>query len=370
MSKKICFVGLDAYPVLNPLMQNEYFGGESVQQTLLAKAFVELGYDVGLISLDYGQDEQEIIDGITVYKTYKDGDGLPVLRFLYPKLVSIIGALKKANADIYFQSCAGMLTGVVAWFCKKYNRKFIFRLAHDTDCIVGKQIIPTWRDKKLYEFGLRNSNLISAQGVNQVKLLRENYKIDSTAINMAVQLPKDLIQVDKDIDILWVNNIRQFKRPELVFSLARLLPQHQFTMIGGAVSGNEDLYKEIVEMGDEFNNVSVLGAVSYHQVNRYFERSKIFLNTSDSEGFPNSFLQAWIRGLPVVSFFDPDGLIKKMHLGVVPKNISEMASILFQLLKNTSLLNEFGNNAKIYAKENYSPTVVAKQYQKILPDFV
>ena len=45
-SRTICFVNADNYPVLNPAFGEHYIGGESVQQTLLAKAFRDKGYDV------------------------------------------------------------------------------------------------------------------------------------------------------------------------------------------------------------------------------------------------------------------------------------------------------------------------------------
>jgi glycosyltransferase involved in cell wall biosynthesis len=59
-------------------------------------------------------------------------------------------------------------------------------------------------------------------------------------------------------------------------------------------------------------------------VNDYFERSRVFVNTSEIEGFPNSFLQAWARGTPVVSFFDPDGVIASEGLGRTVSNLHEM----------------------------------------------
>jgi len=112
--KKICFVGLDNYPVLNPNKGGENFGGESVQQTLLAKAFIDIGYDVSMVVKDHGQSQGEMIDGIKVWKTFKAQEGVPVFRFFYPRLTSIVAALKKADADIYYQSCAGVNTGIVA----------------------------------------------------------------------------------------------------------------------------------------------------------------------------------------------------------------------------------------------------------------
>ena len=55
-----------------------------------------------------------------------------------------------------------------------------------------------------------------------------------------------------------------------------------------------------------------------------FDRAKIFLNTSSIEGFPNTFLQAWIRGVPVVTFFDPDSLVQRLQLGTVANSVDEM----------------------------------------------
>jgi hypothetical protein len=56
--------------------------------------------------------------------------------------------------------------------------------------------------------------------------------------------------------------------------------------------------------------------VRYAETGSLFDRAKIFLNTSSIEGFPNTFLQAWIRGVPVVTFFDPDSLVQRLSLEV------------------------------------------------------
>jgi len=364
--KKICFVGLDNYPVLNPAKGSEYFGGESVQQTLLARAFRDLGYDVSMVVHDYGQPQGELIDGIKVWKTFATRDGIPVVRFFHPRMTSILAALKMADADIYYQSCAGMMTGVVAWFCRRHGRKFVFRLAHDSDCIPGQQIIRLWRDRRIYEYGLRRADLIAAQGVKQVALLRDNYQLGSTPVNMAVELPETAQTMGRDIDILWVNNLRDFKRPELVVKLARRLPQYTFTMIGGAVPGCESLYKEIEAAAADLDNLQFLGPVSYHKVNSYFSRSRLFVNTSDWEGFPNSFLQAWVRGVPVVSFFDPAGLIAGRQLGAVPQDLTRMVGVVDELLQDEEGRAEIARRVEQFALDNYAPQAVARTYEMLL----
>lgn len=363
-NKKICFVGLDSYPVLNPKMGNHYFGGESVQQTLLAKAFVEKGYEVTLVSLDYGQPDNQVVSGVKVLKTYKEGSGLPVLRFFYPKIYTVWKALKEADADIYFQSCAGALTGIVAYFCKKYNKKFIFRLAHDSDCIPGEHIIPNKRDVLIYEYGLKNTDLISAQGIKQVELLKKNYSLKSTPVNMTVEIPSE-VEIEKELDVLWVNNFRQFKRPELMLEIAKKLPDINFYMIGGPVPGNEDLFESVKSAADDVKNLNVMGSIPYDKVNDYFSQTKLFVNTSDWEGFPNSFLQAWARGVPVIAFFDPDDLIVNKSIGASPSNIDEMVGSISEIL-NSDNYDEMSQRARVFAIENYSPNSIADVYEELL----
>ena len=55
MNEKICFVGIDNYPVIRGDKDGKYIGGESVQQTLLAKAFRDIGYDVRMVVKDNGK---------------------------------------------------------------------------------------------------------------------------------------------------------------------------------------------------------------------------------------------------------------------------------------------------------------------------
>ncbi len=100
MTIKICFVGLDNYPILNPKYSHERFGGESVQQVLIAKAFVDVGYDVSMIVHNYGQKGREVINGIRTWKKCKPNEGIPILRFMHPRITSILKALKNADPDI------------------------------------------------------------------------------------------------------------------------------------------------------------------------------------------------------------------------------------------------------------------------------
>ena len=366
--RSICFVGADNYPVLNPDYRNHYIGGESVQQTLLARAFVDLDYDVSMVVTDLGQRDAEVIDGIRVYKTYRPGAGIPVFRFIHPRFTSLWQALKKADADIYYQSCAGVATGYVAWFCRKYGRKLVFRVAHDTDLIPGQQLIRYWRDKQIYEYGLRHADLIINQSQRQQDLLRENYHLEGPELNMVVQLQEPDEACVRDIDVLWVNNLRPFKRPDLLLELAGKLPGLRIVMIGGPCHGHEDLFEEIRQRAEGISNLEFKGYVPYQEVNDYYARSHVFVNTSDSEGFPNSFLQSWVRGTPVFSFFDPDGIIARERLGGSPDGTGQMALEVSGLIQDPGRLAELSSHVARFALDHYSPKAVALRYQEHIQD--
>jgi hypothetical protein len=73
--RSICFVNSDNYPVLNPEYGAHYIGGESVQQTLLAREFARQGWQVSMVCEDFGQPDGDVIDGIRVWKSFRSDAG-------------------------------------------------------------------------------------------------------------------------------------------------------------------------------------------------------------------------------------------------------------------------------------------------------
>src|SRR5262245_16458280 len=307
--RKICIVGLDAYGLLSGEGDLRYIGGESVQHVLLARAWRDLGHEVSIIVFDDGQGPRREVDGITVIAAHRRHAGLPGLRFFHPRASKLLSALMAADADVYYQSPAGAFTGLTAWYCRMTGRRFIFRVASDSDCDAEHGRIRLWRDRRLYDYGLKRADLVAAQTDVQRKMLHDNHGLDSSVINMLVEPPHRNGDAEKDIDVLWLSNLRALKRPEMVLELARQLPDVKFTLAGGPMPhpGGSTYYDDVKAAAARLPNVSMPGAVRYTDTGAWFDRARIFLNTSSIEGFPNTFLQAWIRAVPVVSFVDPAG---------------------------------------------------------------
>jgi len=183
---------------------------------------------------------------------------------------------------------------------------------------------------------------------------------------MMVETPSRVAEsTPKDIDVLWVANLRSLKRPELALELARQLPDVKFTIAGGPMPNGQTYYDDMVAAASRLANVTMLGPVRYRDSGTLFDRARIFLNTSTIEGFPNTFLQAWIRGVPVVTFFDPDGLVQRLPLGRVARSLDDMREAIRTLLENDGDRQLLGRRAREFATREYTHGV-ASRYLELL----
>ncbi|MDP9082658.1 MAG: glycosyltransferase family 4 protein [Pseudomonadota bacterium] len=359
----ICFVGLENLPVLAREFNRHGIGGEQVQQTLLAKALQRRGYQVSMVVGDYGQPDEFTRDGVKIFKAFRFDAGLPGFRFIHPRWTGVWSALRRAAANVYYLSCADMRLGQLAVYGKFHRCRLIFRIAHDTDCEPDKLLVPYRRDRLLYEYGLRRTDIILAQSEAQRKAMRNHYGLDSQLATMLVDQPSTHRSfTERDIRVLWVNNLRAFKRPDLFVELAKSLPALGMHMVGGPQPGFQALFDEIREHARTMSNLTFHGQTPYHEVGDFYERARVFVNTSDSEGFPNSYLQAWIRGTPVIAFFDPDGVIAREGLGIAVRSIEEMAAAVKSLADDPDRWGVMSSRCRRYMEREYSEQKILQPY--------
>lgn len=359
----ICFLGLDNLPALSPAHAHLGVGGEPIQQTLIARALARRGYRVSMVVCDHGQEDGIVIDGITVYRAHRPNAGLPLLRFVHPRWTSVMAALRRADADAYYTSCAGIGTAQLALTARRRGAGTVFRIASDADCDPARLIIPYWYGKRIYEWGLPRMSRILAQSDSQRESMRANYGLDSQVAGMLVDRGRsDLPFEARARHGLWVGNIRQLKRPDLMLELARRLPQLRFEMVGGTQPRSEALYAEVVAAAGAMPNLDFAGPVPYAAVGPLFEASRVFVNTSDTEGFPNTYLQAWARGVPVVAFFDPDGVIAREGLGHAAASLEDMRSALERLSTDAAAWQAASRRCVTFMEREYSEERILRPY--------
>src|SRR3954452_11592635 len=91
-----------------------------------------------------------------------------------------------------------------------------------------------------------------------------------------------------------------------MLEIARRMPQHRFVIIGGPDPDrkSQDYFAGLKAAADKLPNVQLTGFIPFAEAESYFNGARTFVNTSLYEGFPNTFMQAWARGIPTVGFVD------------------------------------------------------------------
>jgi glycosyltransferase involved in cell wall biosynthesis len=113
-------------------------------------------------------------------------------------------------------------------------------------------------------------------------------------------------------------------------------------------------YKELLDSMSQQTNFSYLGQIEQTEVNNLIANSDVFVNTSVSEGFANTFIQSWLRGIPVLSMHvDPSQLIKQRQLGIVAPTVRKMKSSIELLLEYPEIFEAMGDKARVYAEANH-----------------
>lgn len=360
-----CFCALGAYPLLagNNI---QIIGGAELRQLLIAKELIARGYEASLISFDYGQQSLEIINGIKIYRTIPTQVAFNNVHTMLSAANSIWSGLKKADAEIYYQSCGGLLTGAIALFCRIHRKRFIYQLASDMDAdkkYLNELGVIT---KTAYTLGLKSANRVFTQSAYQKDLMRKNFDLHTEIIKNPFAIPSEtkLAKPEPPI-VLWVGTIKpEWKQPELFLSLAQALPEVRFQMIGGP-SSNIQYYEQIKEKASAIKNLQFMGFIPYHDVNRYFNKASIFVNTSSIEGFPNTFLQAWAHYVPVVSLnVDPDEVICKYSLGYHSGTFERLIENVKTLLCDNRKREIMGRNGRKYLESEHDIHKVVDNYLK------
>ena len=377
-SKKpsMCFLAPHLFPVLADEYAAKTVGGAEVQQNFIARGLLARGYSVSVVVKDYGQPDEMIIAGIRVIKIKTSKKGFPFIRFFHPGMTVLWQALKVADADIYYQRSASWPTGLVGFFCRYFNKKFIYSVAHDLDLSKEKMdvLFPyrmAWRDYYLFQYGLNCADKIVVQNSLQEKLCENNFRIKATYIPSCFQASFDYEREEGEC-VVWAGTLRQWKRPELLVELAKNLPEVGFRMIGGIDGGvqGQELYNKISAESNAYNNLDFMGFMPFSEADKYIALAKVFVNTSDYEGFPNTFLQSWARGVPTVSFVDCGAYDEFGSVGFIVNTLRQMQDLVERLVSDKAFWEQASARCQQYYEKHHSIDGVITHYENLIYELV
>lgn len=273
-------------------------------------------------------------------------------------------SLAAFSPDLIYQRVNCAYTGIALRYARKTGTPFVWHLANDNDAqkrkFTPRDVARPHRfvEGYLASRGPRYANFIVAQTQHQSDMLEQNFGRAADAVIRNFQpIPIPAERKETGFRILWVANLKDLKRPTMFLELAERfadLPDVHFEMIG-APYGEARRRREFEQRLASVPNVEFLGARPQHEVYERMRESSVLVNTSVGEGFANTFIQAWMYGLPVFSCgVDPDGLINAQGLGQSCRSVDEMADQIKRLVDEPSLLSALSRKCRQFAAVNFS----------------
>jgi glycosyltransferase involved in cell wall biosynthesis len=164
---------------------------------------------------------------------------------------------------------------------------------------------------------------------------------------------------------LWVGRICDLKRPELFVAAAQRAPDLQFDLVGPI----EDLEygRDILAQAERLPNLTYHGRVLPAGMPDLYRQAGCLVCTSHIEGFPNTFLEAWSLGLPIVSTWDPDEIIARRGLGVACEgSAAAVVDGVRSLLDSPDAWGGASLRARAYYMATHRPDLTFSAFERAL----
>jgi len=358
----VCFVSPTAYGYFNPDIKS--VGGGDRQLSMVSRHLAET-LNIHFVVGDHGQPQEETRDGITLHASYAPDPNSSFVSNTF-KFYKLFSAMRRADADVYMYCGHPKKAAYIYLITQLLRKKWIYYLANDPNVKEQpKELGPIIRI--LFNHSIFNADKIVAQTRKQANLLRDEFGIVPEVIPSGYPSVNKTISHDEREFFLWVGRIRKKqKRPDRLLDLAERLPNEEFVLIGPQ-GINEDYYNEIKRRATELDNVKFKGRVSENILHDHYKRAIALVNTSDYEGFPSTFLEAWRYKTPVVShqagvwrFIDAEE-----DPGCAGGDMETLKQLVGKLATNVSFRSYLSERPHKYFKENLTIESITEQYEDL-----
>ncbi len=266
---------------------------------------------------------------------------------------------------ILVQRCGGMLTVQSGWYCRVRRIPFVFQLAStmDSNGTVERMLGPIYG--AMYRAAVRQANLLVAQTTQQQGQIRERFGRDAALIRSVQEIPER--EEKPRSGILWVGRSDCIKRPDLALDLAAALPEVPFVIVcPPAENTSAGAYEALRQRAKQLSHVKWIEGLSFQEADRLYATADLLINTSDQEGYPNTFIQAARVATPIGSFrVDPDELLLRHGAGFCAHgDWDTFVDSCRNLLENRTQWQNMAECAYRMARELHDAKAIAQEYER------
>lgn len=364
----VCFICPYVYGYLKP-GSRKTVGGAERQQHLIASRLQETGHEVSFITFADDSEPYERLDGFDVWKTLPRTNSV---RQTATVLYKLLRSIRRVDADVYYVRGNPPLCILTSYGCTLLGEPLVYCVANDSNIELARLsnhhgMFQYTLPKLAYVDAVRRADAVVAQTTHQQQLLERVFGIDSQVVPNVYPVPDDdklVAAADREF-VLWVGSLdRDQKKPMRFVRLAERLPAVEFVLIGW--TPDEAFRAEIRKRADALPNLRFEGFVPPDEIDRYYRQAAMFVNTSEYEGFPNTFLEAWRFGVPVVSLHHTlDGLLSAGEVGLHAGSTDRLTEQVEQLWADPERAAELGHNGRAYLRENYAVDTAVETYSQL-----
>ncbi len=360
---KICFFSPSSYPYFYK-NTGVTSGGAELQMSLIAKELAQIDkYEVCFFIADHGQPKEDYVEGVKLIRAFSlpKQEGI-VSKFI--KAVKYFFLLVKHSPDVVISTTANSIVGLTAFYKYLLKYKFIYRTAGKID-VELEWIKENAILGKIFRYGLKKADKIIVQNKEQQPILQKYIGKNATVIKNIVGSSYNVDNQNKGF-VLWVGRFAEVKRADIFIKLAALLPEEKFVMICN--HDQSESWKALERKIQQTTNLEFTDRVDFSEINKYFNNAKILVNTSSSEGFPNTFLQAAAAKTPIVALnVNPDNFLNNYNCGVCCNNdFNMLVATVNELINNKGKAKLMGENAYNYLLKNHNPQVIIPRLTELI----
>jgi Glycosyl transferases group 1 len=368
---KICFWGDIAAAV-----KGKTIGGGELQMALLAKSLAIAGHEV--IVIDPFSDESFVTkEGVKILHVPDWNKGLPGIRMLWYRIPALYKLFVKQKADYYYVRMRSYLHLISYFGAKKVKGKFLLALASDIDLMNFKdkyiyeykanfrlfKYLTYWLPNDLvYKFLIKRADYIIRQHKGQ---LVENNPVRGTVVtfpNIVDLQNLPVVNTPSKNYYIYVGSLTIMKGADKLYDIIRSIERDNIIMVVGQPNDKASL--PIFEQIRKLDNADVKGRINHNETLQLMANAKALINTSENEGFPNVFLEAWPMGVPVLSLkVNPGNIFDYKGLGICFKgDLSKMKNYI-----NNNEVNEVSAEKMLsYVKEFHDFNTAAERFARML----
>jgi glycosyltransferase involved in cell wall biosynthesis len=317
------------------------FGGATVQMFAIANELIK-GKENDVFCLVPKIDNKESLGGIGMRIVEFSG----LRKTILSTIILFHRIMKSEKPDILIQHGLTFYSCLLSLYCRALSIKFIFMFAHDIE--VGGRYQRSQARCLFFSLLLKTATLLVTQNDFQNNtLLKKGYR--NILFKMGFPM-RQIIGKERE-GILWIGRCSKQKQPELFIKIAQKNPDKKFTMVCPKI--DENYFNYIKSLAEVVHNLVFVDFVDFENTWKYFEETKVFVNTSISEGFPQTFVQAVTCGVPIISLnVNPDDFILKYSCGYAcGGDVTLLENNVSRLFHNDNLYNQISENTLVYSRK-------------------